>query len=657
MKLHAEKIAGLVALALVANASLFADNENPADKTPVADVPATPVAPVVAPAGNAFGTETISYAELYLSPKTQLPPFTSRAAKAGRVIINKYPGEIAQKIAEVAPTEKEPFKSGVKVRYIRKQMMLHPQLTKAQERRAAVEKAEREEKRKKERADREAAEAKARAKKPTAEEKVELERNDDLGKFLQLSPREIVKHPTAPTFPGDVPESVQRVNKSYTSDNEIRGWQCTGLYAPPGEIIRVHIAKAGVNSGYKIRVGIHTDDLREGNRKPIWSRFPAITREFSVPNDTIEIANPFGGMIYVFAPEPPKKKKIVTSSQARIPQRVRFQFIGIVEAPVFKLGETKPGDWNYLKDAPAPWAEFAGKYFTATIPSSAVREMKNPTELISFWDKIIEDMEKLAGIKKTRIPADRIVFDADSTGHAGHHGTPIVCSLALLKTFTDIEYIRQNGSWGLFFFLAKNRVNSAWSLYGNSDAAAAILALRSMQLATGKKPSAFFDIAALNASALSEPKLAGTPELIGAYAKPIDELGWDPLYKTFDTYNNAKKPLSATDIDKYESLFSLWSRNAKTNLATYFESFGFDYTDRQKTRLEKKFKKYAPKNFPPQNAGAKTNPSGFIGDMPLGNIDCFFSDYNSPDVEFSPLDMEDADEIDDGGEEEEVVKK
>lgn len=601
--------------------------------------------------------------------------FVSKCAKAERIIRGRKESEIAERLNEVVPTPENPFPAGITPERPAKHKMIVPRISETEKRRidkeaAAKRRKELQEEKKRlaeeRRAERQARswmlfderekeDAKRRAEqkklKEEAEEKNQLQ--EDFEQFKSLPAEEVFKHAAAKIFPGDVPETIQRVNKAFKTDNEIREWQFTGLYAPPGEIIRVHVSTAGINSGYRIRIGTHEDDLLEGRKKDYWHRFPTIVREFGINNSTVEIANPFGGMIYVKTPPPPARSKVSSSSQRRVPRYARFQFIGVVEAPNFELGETKPAEWMHLRNAPAPWAQLAGKYFIATVPSETVRKIDKPQEIVEFWDKILEGLDKLSGREERakNAPRECIVFDADSTGFAGHDGDTVVFPVELVNTFLDLDYIRKNGSWGLFFYLAKNRVRREWTLNGNADAPAALLALYCMERATERKAHTFFDAKALHSFALTHPADAGTPEIIGSYLPLLEAFGWEPLFKAFDVYNNKKPPLSATELDKAESFVTVWSRAAKSNFGPYFENFGIEYSPKLKMRLEK-LRKFAPKQFPPPIGLEKPSEDCFLGDAPLGSISIFFSDYFPPeDDEETFINLEDTEETNETDEE------
>ena len=124
--------------------------------------------------------------------------------------------------------------------------------------------------------------------------------------------------------------------------------------------------------------------------------------------------------------------------------------------------------------------------------------------------------------------------------------------------------------------------------------------------------------------------MAGTPEIIGAYLAPLEAFGWEPLFKAFDVYNNKKRPLTETELDKAETFVTAWSRAAKTNLGPYFEKFGIEYSKRLQMRLEK-LKKFSPSRFPPALGLEKPSEDCFRGDVPLGSVAIFFSDYFPPE--------------------------
>ncbi len=89
-------------------------------------------------------------------------------------------------------------------------------------------------------------------------------------------------------------------------------WRPTGLYAAAGEIVTVTlpeslIGKAQVSRVHypwqcnlfnisQVLIGAHTDTLWG---KEELSRAPEITMRYKVTKATLEVANPYGGLIYI----------------------------------------------------------------------------------------------------------------------------------------------------------------------------------------------------------------------------------------------------------------------------------------------------------------------------------------------------------------------
>jgi len=503
--------------------------------------------------------------------------------------------------------------------------------------------------------------------------KIRKEIGEKLKIYESVPAREVFPHPTAKFFPGDVPEKFKRIAKPFYPNPKDEGWQCTGLYAAPGEIIKVRISKSAVGIGLRIRIGSHTDDLL-ASRHRYWRRFPRITREFGVGEQSFEIASAFGGMIYVRVPK------------NRTTGRTQFTFSGAVEAPFFVLGETKLKDWQNLRYAPAPWAEFIGKNFAACIPADEAVKIDDPTPIIQFWDNVVTELDKLVSGPKERSTPIRFVVDIEPSTAVGHSGNPIVGNLLWTRGYLDLEHIRQNGSWELFLALAKNSLNGKWIFGGDRDTPAALLALFCMERATGKKAETFFDVPALqsacfarirrneteekNRKALREQAKAeaekivdekkkilkdkssgkgrreraeaaeeadiedtrpdpGVPfQRLSAYIPVIAETGWSPLARTFKLYTVRNRLPLANDDEKRRTFLMLWSNSTKKNLSPFFEKFGFpaqggagNYPD------------FAPENFPPsEDLRPEHGGTGYLGYSPFPTIAVNNDNYRVPQL-------------------------
>ena len=487
--------------------------------------------------------------------------------------------------------------------------------------------------------------------------------------------RDVYPHASAILFPGDVPASFRRVSKIFYPNPKIDGWQSTGVYAAPGERVKVSVSKTAVGVGVRMRIGSHTDNLLN-SRQRYWRRFPKISREFGVGEQSFEIASPFGGLIYVYAP------------RDKVSKRTQFKISGVVEAPFYRLGETKKSDWEYLRYAPAPWAEFVGRNFIATVPAEAAAAVDDPEKVIRFWDNIVEMLDDFVAAdnfersaSKDRIEPIRFVVDIEPGTIAGHSGDPIVGTYLWTRCVLDLDYIKKNGSWPLFLAIAKRMVSKKWVFESDVDAPAALLALYCMEKTTDRRAATFFDVPALQSACFDrlrrkelyeENKRAirdearrdelekkaerkkilkdttsgqgrrerkrqadevdtqddwadpGVPfQRLSAYLTVVDETGWEPLKKAFKIYTVRNRLPLANNDEKMRTFVMLWSQATKKNLSPFFEKFDFP---RQNGATN--YPTFTPKNFPPaEGLRPEKDATGFLGVTPFPTIAVFNETY------------------------------
>ena len=497
--------------------------------------------------------------------------------------------------------------------------------------------------------------------------------SEKLGNYERVPVKEVFPHPSAKFFPGDVPEKFKRIGKTFYPDPKKGGWQSTGLYAAPGERVKVRVSKSALAAGLRIRIGSHSDNLLQ-SRQRYWYRFPKITRDFGVHEQSFEIASAFGGLIYVSAP------------RGRISARTQMIFSGVVEAPFFELDETKASQWNYIRYAPAPWAEFVGKNFAATIPAEEAAAINNPEEIIRFWDNVVAELDKLTAGPKERAQPIRFVVDVETNAAAGHAGDPIVGNRMWSRGYWDLEQIRKEGSWELFHALAKNVLNGKWVFRGDRDTPAALLALYSMEKTTGRKAISFFDVPALQSACLARLEREETEEKnkkalrerqkheelekkeqhkkilkdkssgkgrrerekaadeadvedfrhdpgvpfqrLAALLPIIDATGWDPLAKVFKLYTVRNRLPLSNEEDKQRTFVMLWSQTTKKNLSPHLEKFDFP-----KQNGAGNYPDFVPETLPEKSElRPEKGGTGFLGYSPFPTIAVLNENYRVPQL-------------------------
>ena len=65
----------------------------------------------------------------------------------------------------------------------------------------------------------------------------------------------------------------------------------------------------------------------------------------------------------------------------------------VIETPYYNIYDQDSIDnWdNSRQNSPGLWAEIAGEHFIFTVPSSCVRDLEDPSEIITFWDQVLEN--------------------------------------------------------------------------------------------------------------------------------------------------------------------------------------------------------------------------------------------------------------------------
>ena len=160
----------------------------------------------------------------------------------------------------------------------------------------------------------------------------------------ERAPDAVGMAPGAEEFPGAVPADVPRVTRSLRFSADVPGWQSTGLYLAPGEVLVVRTAHAHL---WRLRIGAHTDSLWHKAR---WQRWPSVSHSRDLEAGEQRVATPYGGALFLEA-------RAGQYGQSATPELV-IEFEGAVEAPYFDA--TDPASvaaWSTSRAAPAPWAE------------------------------------------------------------------------------------------------------------------------------------------------------------------------------------------------------------------------------------------------------------------------------------------------------------
>ncbi|MGB0953434.1 MAG: M60 family metallopeptidase [Planctomycetota bacterium] len=341
------------------------------------------------------------------------------------------------------------------------------------------------------------------------------------------SPANPMKTPGAEVFPGVSKGAPKSFAKVLSLDPSIPGWQSTGLYLDPGKVLQV--ASDANLEGWQVRIGAHADRLWHKDR---WPRWP----EASVVQPLKqEVQAASGGLIYFIA-------------DAENAAPIRVTLSGAVPAPHWVSGQTSDKEWRRIRKEPAPWAELQGKYLILTLPSTAIRKLDNPQELMDWWDTTVAEQFTLAGEPLPQRP-ERFVSDVLISAGYMHAGYPIMMHLDVAEprvgkrpaVLVDLEELQDKGNWGCFHELGHNRQKPAWTFGGTGEVTNNLFSLHSGEVMSGIEP--------WQNPWLQNQKMAGRAYLrdgadfnvwkrkpgiaLLCYAQIQKHFGWEPFRQTF----------------------------------------------------------------------------------------------------------------------------
>ncbi len=395
----------------------------------------------------------------------------------------------------------------------------------------------------------------------------------DWQRIRRLPFDQVKAHPSAASFPGSVSPAARRETRAVPIDTRVPDWHGAGLYAAPGESIRVSLPPSAANKGLAVRIGAHTDALWHLDK---WERFPEITLERPLRTATTRVASPFGGAVFIVVPANCKLGAIVVTIG------------GAVAAPRYVRGVTSLDDWKRtLRYAPGPWAELEGKRVTLSVPSSAVRALDDPEALMAYWDEMMEHVYAFYAAPLRSRP-ERYCVDRQISAGYMHSGYPIMTGEDVAQTFCDVRILRGPAGlkcWGFYHEMGHNFQQPEWTWDAFGEVTNNLFSLYGTETLNGVQSGAH--------PAMSEAEIqkrmravADAPGKERYYARdpwyPLTmflllrrAFGWEPFTKLFSDFRalpEAEKP--RTENEKQNQFLVRFSRLTGHNLTDYLTAWG-----------------------------------------------------------------------------------
>lgn len=284
---------------------------------------------------------------------------------------------------------------------------------------------------------------------------------------LEQPVAEIKAHVLSADFPGAISNAIPRETVQVTINGNYAGrdsryaysgagvpvWRSTGVYAAPGELVKIKIPASLAAAGLTAQIGAHTDLLWN---KTSWIRFPEIVRTYPLNAAEVTIASAFGGLVYIRVP----------GGKQLGPVDVTVE--NVVRAPYYVHGQTTQAEWLTIRDYPAPWAEIASEKIIVMVPSSFIKNLADPAPLMNLWDQVMDAQADLGVIPYDRVRPERYLIDRDISAGYMHSGYPIMAPYAEAANLVSVAKLTA-GNWGFWHEVGHNHQWSGWVLAGTTE--------------------------------------------------------------------------------------------------------------------------------------------------------------------------------------------
>lgn len=397
------------------------------------------------------------------------------------------------------------------------------------------------------------------------------------------------KAPGVEGFPGDfqLAPPVHCINIKIES--RIKNVHTTGYYLPAGTELKATIIKqTGSMEKWTIQVGAHSDDLSKHSELRRW---PIVIRKAIMRQDVTSLFSQYGGLVYLFSPDKPST--------------LNLHIEGIVEAPHFNITDPhSASNWTTKRNAPGIWADLCGEFIIFTIPSSSIRSLEDPSDVLQTWDRVVKAHHHLRGSDIHCNHRQWVVADEQTSAGYMHSGYPIVTHLDITlppphnecdNFIFDKQKLVTNGQWGLFHEIGHNMQRSTWTFEGTVEVTCNIFTLHAMEIITKTKPldtewvqkqsnnvQKYLD---QNAPFTIWKESPGVALMI--YAQVGHYLGWDCYIDVFSQYESLPKTQNPkTNQEQIDQWFMRLSLAAAHNLAPMLEFWGVPFSNSCKKQIE-----------------------------------------------------------------------
>lgn len=396
-------------------------------------------------------------------------------------------------------------------------------------------------------------------------------------------PDRINAHPSADAFPGPYDRDATPVVHEIPLRSSGGAWNSTGLWARPGQIVRLRVPAMLEDSGVQLRIGAWLDPQSFPQRV----RLAHASRAFDLKPGLGVIASPIGGPIYLQTP-----------SDFDYDGPVTMRSMGAIKMVHYVHIETSVEDWNaMLADPSTPWCELESEHLVFTLPTDMVQGCDRPDVVMDHWERVITAMGGLNRRSPRHWPDGKYRIVADKKLSWGYMYCPADAPVVIPTTAAD-EMVDQSQYdaegphelWGHYHELGHAHQNPAWTFAGTGEVTVNIFTVYALHTVNGYPLDSEHLRTAPDVSwrryqehiANGAPfdKWKSDPFLaLQTYAMLWHAFGFEPFRETFALYYTPDGPRPSSDDEKRDAFVRTFSEAVGRDLSGYFEAWGVPLGD------------------------------------------------------------------------------
>lgn len=347
-------------------------------------------------------------------------------------------------------------------------------------------------------------------------------------------------------------------------------WVSTGLYVLNGQNAEVSLSEAVADTGLKVQIGCHTDDLNNASKL---SRAPMVSHRWCMNKTKQSVSCLWGGLFYVIVPKGSKLGPMSITIKSAVP------------APYYKLGKTSQEEWkSCIQKSLAPWGELATDNIILTVPTENLRTLEDPEPVLRLWDEMMQAIARLAAQPFPFHRPERIVADVQISAGWMHSGYPIMCHLESVQELINETNMRSRGLWGPIHELGHNQQRHGWEFRPHTTEATCnlwsvyvhetVLGIPRAQAHPALSPPE-------REKRIKEHLGKGAPlcnwnvwTALETYLQLQEAFGWEPFTQLFAEYQTLPS-IPKDNTGKMNLWVRKFSEKVQKNLAPFFKAWGW----------------------------------------------------------------------------------